>query len=476
MAEILIQGEPRKLKSGNISQQLDGLKWALLPEEIQKDINAKWILSFDHRDGHSERAKSPDLDSAQVAYYAAEQAVTALLQERVPFYLATLFHIGRQWKISAELGREARRLQDEKNLTASGESLVAFAKQAGRALDPNLARESVIAFSKAAINQHDHGLVQAQKSWPVWTEEVDDLRKLVVTFGEQAPRHRDRSEDEAQLEWLSTFSLLLFFQQRPSRIRSTLRETGVVFQDGVEAWPPTQTSFLAAPIVFAIASLATRYRSYELDRFFHQWQDLFYDHRRLVRRIEIEPLVRDAEARLFARYGGQSPLTEFSVGKKAASEALVNLLRENEFVDRVQSRWRQEWEATLESVYSFTPVPPSEQALIPARIERALFSADGAIKKAILGHRTPIETFSEYCQRAFEQDWVRVVANSIFRKPDKDKDPSTVNVWTLGDFEALLAEVVRALNNIGYQLVMPKTERLKTLVTKAQVGQPLWDW
>jgi hypothetical protein len=467
------KAEARTLKQGTVGERLGHINSILLPKEICKDPNAQWVLAHDQ---HSEPDERSELGPEQIAYNAAEQAITSLLQERLPFYLAILFHIGRQWKISESLGNDARRLRDKKNLIASGENLIAFAKQAGRSLDPKLAQQSVVALSKVATEQHDEALALARNWWDIWTDEVGDLRKIVLAFKEQAPRDRD-GRDYGRIEWLNTFAMFLFFQQRPSRIRFALREKGVQFREGAEEWPQTSTALITAPIVFGIAGLATQYMPHRLERFFGDWQYLFHEHMRLVRRIEIEPAIRDAEARLHERYGDRNPFDEFAVGKKAASERLVTLLKENELVDEEPSRWRKEWEATLESTSGFTQVPPAKEALIPARVERAVLSADSAIKSEILGSRTPIETFSEFCQRMFEQDWVREVANSVFRRPKDSEDARSHNDWELSDFEALLLEIVRGLNAIGYHLGMPAQERLKNLVTKAQEGEPIWgDW
>ncbi len=220
------KAERRTLKQGTVGDQLGRIKWTLLPEDIWKNPNAQWVLSCDDLERHPERDEPSGL-SDQLAYYAARQTIAAPLKERLPFYLATLFHIGRQWKISESLGREARRLQDEKNLIASEENLVAFAKQAGRALDPKLVQSSVVALSKVAAGQHDRALAQARYWWTIWANEVGELRKLVLAFREQAA--------QSQLGvWPDAFEVLQFFQ-RPSRIRYAFRVEGVQLEDEAEA-------------------------------------------------------------------------------------------------------------------------------------------------------------------------------------------------------------------------------------------------
>lgn len=474
MAEIQEKAEHRALDQGTVGEQLDSIKWSLLPKEIQQDLNVKWVLSYDSDDGQFEDTEFPELDPEQVAYRAAKQTMIVLLQERLPFYLGSLFHIGRQWKISESLGEEARRLQEEGNLIATSENLITFAKQAGHSFDAKRAQESVIALSGIATRQHEGSLAQARDWWTTWAKEVGELRKLVVKFTEEAPRLREQPERLYQMKWLSTFSVFLFSQQRPSRIRFALREAGIHLHDDADPWPQSATAFLTAPLVLAIAGLGSHYGDRWRD-YMDDWRYQYYDYRRLLRQIEIEPEIRDAEARLRRRHSNINPFEEFAVGKKAASERLIGLLKESKFVDGVPSRWRSEWEATLEPIYEFAERPSAKEAISPDRVERAIFSADSTIKKGIEESRSPIETFSEFCQRIFEQNWVRLIGYSIFRKTT---NAQLRNVWTTTDFQALLIEVVRGLNTLGYKIDVPAETRLRDLASKAERGDRLYpgDW
>ena len=151
----------------------------------------------------------PDLyKSERVAYHAGGQLISGILQEKLPFYLATLFHIGRQWKISKSLGREASRLLDSKNLASSVRNLLEFAAKAERPLGPEQARAAVAEFASFAGGQHERSLAKARSWWTVWMNEVAELRRLVETFAEQSPRRSERRDRDSTVSsgWLSAFS------------------------------------------------------------------------------------------------------------------------------------------------------------------------------------------------------------------------------------------------------------------------------
>jgi hypothetical protein len=454
MAEAPDKAERRTLEQGTVGEHLAGVSRNLLPQQIQQDANVQWVLSYKDSDSQYEAGSDP----TQIAYYAAGRMVSNLLQERLPFYTATLFHIGRQWKISESLGKEALRLQDEKNLLASEQNVIVFAKKAGRDLDPSLIRENVIAISNAAADQHGRSLEQAQGWWTIWAKEVADLRMVVLAFRDHAPRPAD-DEQQQQLGWLSTFSSFLFVQQRPSRTRYALRDGGVIFRDDVDPWPMTTAAVTALlPLIFSFAASVSGFHSDE----FHY----------LVREIQIQPAIREAEVRLRGLYGNHNPFDEFAVGKAAASERLVQLIEENRFEGYRLSEWRRAWEATLGPDMEFAR-PKAEEALAPERVEYAVRSADSAIKKALADlntRRSPIETFSEYLQRIFEKKWLTSVGYSVFRK-----DVSPNDVWSVTNLESLLLKVVQGLNTIGYTLAIPETGRLETLAKKTNQSIEWWN-
>jgi hypothetical protein len=480
MSETPDKAEHRTLRQGTVGERLDSMQWNLLPQDIRNDPNAYWVLSHDNFDDRTEYDELSDPGPDEAAYHAAWKAITGLLQERLPFYVATLFHIGRQWKISESVANEARRLRDEKNLIGSAENLVGLARQTGRFLDPVQAQATVSALSDVAAERHDRALAQARIWWSIWLKEVSELRELVISFTEQAPRRREQPRTASEQRWLTTFTMFLFYQQRPSRIKSALRDGGVQLQDEVEVWPQTATGLIGAPILFGIAALATQYDPHALRIFFENWQHAVRDFAWQARRIEIEPQIRSAEIRLRQRYGDRNPFADFAVGKNAASEHLVALLRENVFVDGERSEWRKDWEKTLESYPhfdSFNARPPAEQALDQARIARATASADSTIKARIdSGKRSPIETFPEFCQRIFEEHWVKKIGYFIFQT--SSASAAQRKPWALVDFKALLTAVVRSLNATGYKLTVPEEARLSTLITKAQQGEQEWtlDW
>jgi hypothetical protein len=470
MQETPDNAEYRKLKQGTVGEQLDSVTLGLLPGDIQNDPNVRWVLSCSDSDLPDDYEYDPRSGSAHFAYRAAWQMISSLLKDRLPFYSATLFHIGRQWRISERLAKEARRLQDASNLAASEQNVISFAKQGGRDLDQKLARESIIAISNAAATQHDRSLEQAKTWWNIWSSEVNDLRKVVLAFKEQVPpRDRDIDRDRGQPQaWLTTFATFLFVQQRPSRTRYALRDGGVIFRNDVDFWPPTAAALTALlPAVFGFTALSSGYDRHG----YREWSDLLRFLRYEIRDIQNEPKIKAGETRLRERYGNQNPFDEFAIGKKAASERLRALLKENEFVDEEISEWREAWEATLESAETFDQRPPAAEALAPARIDRAIRSVDSTIKKEIENTEGPIETFAEFCQRIFEQEWIKPVGHSLFKKSNAD----ALNVWTLADFEALLAQIVSGLKAIGYELSVPKSSRLTTLQESAIRGDNYWD-
>ncbi|WP_454647164.1 hypothetical protein [Bradyrhizobium liaoningense] len=456
MTEAPERAELRRIKYGTVGDRLGDISLNLLPERVLADPNVQWVLSYKNLGLEAHVGSDPK----QIAYQAAVQMVASLLEERLPFYKGTLFYIGRQLKISDALGKEALRLLDERNLAASVENMIAFINKAGRDSDPHLVRENIIAVSNAAADRHGRSLKQAKAWWAIWVQEVADLRETVRAFEEQAPRSADDDEFQQHPSWLRSFSSFLFVQQRPSRIRYVLRDEGVAFRDNVDPWSVTTAAVtVLLPLMFSFVAST---RGFD-PRWIHELQYL-------IRELQIEPAIRETEARLRSQYGSQNPFDEFAVGRKAATEQLVELIKENTLEDGRLSEWARAWQRTLESDGEFAR-PSAYEALAPERIEFAIRSADSAIKQGLVGRysrRSPIETFPEHLQRMFEEKWVTHVGYSIFRQ-----DLSSNRVWTVASLESLLLVVVQGLNAIGYTFVVPATDRLEALATQAEQGV-LW--
>src|SRR4051794_38783451 len=96
--------ELRHLDHATIGETLSKLKYTLLPGEIAEDEDARWVLARNGPDESNElETRKAWPTSAYAVYEAAAQIVAIILQDQIPFYFGTLFHIARQWKVSESL-------------------------------------------------------------------------------------------------------------------------------------------------------------------------------------------------------------------------------------------------------------------------------------------------------------------------------------------------------------------------------------
>jgi hypothetical protein len=199
----------------------------------------------------------------------------------------------------------------------------------------------------------------------------------------------------------------------------------------------------------------------------------------LLNDIHIAPTVREAELRLRQRFGDQNPLEAFGPGQKPASEELVLLLRQNELPYGKESQWRQEWRRSLErepsDYWRFNVTV--DRALAPERISQAALSVDSTIKHRIINRdRSPVETWTEYCQRIFEQDWIRFVVRSIFANKEGPGLPQTG--WDLKLLQTFLRNIIVILSKQGYYMKVPAENRLNALILRVSRGDTVReeDW
>jgi len=194
----------------------------------------------------------------------------------------------------------------------------------------------------------------------------------------------------------------------------------------------------------------------------HDW--LRAEHER-----RISPQVQIALERLKLKYEERSPFGDFGVGQQAATPALRELARENKLPNDDPSPWLYEWIETLEEMpWISAPLPkPSDEE---ESLRTAFRLADSVIKKnAVEESLLPTESWSQFIQRVFEDEWVKGVGSMAGAANKKTAQGEVV--WLLSEFVIFVQKVVTQLNGIGYRLRTPPDTRLKTLLDKASRGE-----
>src|SRR5579864_8790185 len=93
------------LEHGSVADSLSHIKQDILPKEIASDPLAQWIMSFDELENqdHQRDFRMDQIDRSDRydgMYLLCRYLSASILQTQMPFYFASLFHIGRQWQVA----------------------------------------------------------------------------------------------------------------------------------------------------------------------------------------------------------------------------------------------------------------------------------------------------------------------------------------------------------------------------------------
>lgn len=459
----------RRNSNASIRQTLSSARLELLPDEIRDDSLATWVMDFDDLRS-SDRYEPPVReDPDNYATWALDLVVVAALQRQIPFYFATLFQIGRQWKVSEGAMASIESASSQENLRET-------ARLNGRALDrpggePSVsemyersernATEALRDILRAGSEQHSNRLREARQWWTSWRDEVNSIRERVDRLQELGYRRPDpRLWNEV--------SQFLVRSYRPSLLRQTLEAAGVRFVG--EAAPVTGFSSAGSyldvltPLLFLGLSLGGLRGSF-IEHFFFEWRHILHDLRYEVenaesRRIGLDRLVRKYSQR-------DDPFEPYLPLGKPASEALRNLVIEHTLQGNQESPWLSAWRRCVEFNSATALKVPLKDLKNGENLSAYARGADCAIKQSLPDELRPGETWQEFVQRLFETEWVLKTAGQLVLHQ------VNVKSWRFGDFTTLVAAVAAALNHLGYRINAPTGGRLQALWDRLH-GEEQW--
>jgi hypothetical protein len=460
----------RQNSNVSIRQALSRGRLELLPEEIRVDSLARWVMDFDDlrsRDRY-ERPYKEDPDS--YATWALDLVVIGALQRQIPFYFATLFQIGRQWKVSESAMASIESASSQENLRATAElnrhsvDRPRRERSVGKLYERSErdATEALSALLGSARAQHMSYLREARQWWTSWREEVGSIRTRVDRLQEIGHRRPD------PMLW-SEVSQFLVKSYRPSLLRQTLEASGVRFAG--EAAPTPGFSWAGSylevltPLLFLGLSLGGSRSPFIEHFFFEEWRHILHDLRSEAengeaRRVGLERLVRKYSM-------SEDPFEPYLPLRKPASEALRNFVIEHTLQGNQPSPWLSTWRRCIEFNSATTLKVPLKKLEDRENVSAFARGADCAIKQSLPGELRPGETLNEFIQRLFETGWVLKLAGQLVL------NESNAKTWRFESFAALVAAVASALNDVGYRLDVPSQDRLQKLWDRLQ-GEAPW--
>lgn len=446
----------RRVAAGSVRQSLYAMRTDLLPEAIREDSLAAWVMNFDEL---RSRPSEPQRDDRRSDLWAIDLFVTSSLQRQIPFYFASLFHIGRQWKVSEQAIVDVEKASGADNLRTSAELTFKRVQRRQPRLATMFGREPEIATRALSVlldsSRHEHAarLHESRAWWSAWQAEVGQLRDHIEriqesAYGEFTPRF-----------WREVLALTMQ-AYRPSQLRISMEAGGVKFPHQTEtARPVTVYSELLWPLV--LIGAMSKFR----EPFFH---DLGFELRHMLHEVKEEinygELRRVALERLRRKYAEADPFEVFLPMRNPATEDLRNLVVEHTLpgYGHTYSPWLATWKQCVEYNDS-SSLKVIRKDISDAKVIAGFArSADCAIKNALPDQFLPGETWEDLVQRLFESAWIATIANQIVSTNSNLGESG----WTFDLFATLVQNVSRALSEFGYRLTAPSLERLVTLWNK----------
>jgi hypothetical protein len=459
----------RRNSNVSIRQALFQSRLELLPDEMREDDLARWVTDFDDLRSRESYDRSFREDSDKYGVWALDLVVIGALQRQIPFYFATLFLIGRQWKVSESVIKSIESASSQKNLRATARlnhrdadrplregSVGAIYERSERD-----ATEALSALLGSAREQHSVRLREARQWWTSWREEVGSIRGQVNRLQEIGYRPPE------PMLW-SEVSRFLVKSYRPSLLRQTLEASGIRFAQELTPTPglSSAASYLEVltPMLFLGLSFGGS-RGPFIEHFFFEWRHILHDLRYEVengeaRRIGLERLMRKYSQ-------SEDPFVPYLPLGKPASEALRNLVLEHTLEGGQNSPWLSTWRRCVEFNSATALKVPLKNLKDRENVAAFARGADCAIKESLPDEIRPGETWEEFFQRLFEMRWILTTARQLVQ------NEANATSWRLENFAALIAAVASALNAAGYRLDAPSQDRLQKLWERLH-GESPW--
>ncbi len=475
------------LEWGYVANSLAHLKLDLLPEEIVGDFLAQWVMSSDALENKANqrgfRENQIDLDDhnnleSQLYSYL----VASILQIQMPFFFASLFHIGRQWQVAVFTLESINDVKREENLFASARNLVALNGHSQPNTD--LSTESAVALIRDMCElghkQQSRQLNLAREWWQDWRGEVSLYRRAVDElqeyFNEEASevrryrRYREETEErgDRDMKIMRTIMQLLVYTMQGSSLRRKMQQSGVQFKPEVAIQTLANQQILGILVTIALTNKDEGRRA--LARMF---DDFFGKLRDELRNQWIAAEVEATLEILKRKCEEVDPFMRYGVGKSAPTLELLELIREHRLPNGYDSPWLSAWKRTLDDEPNRYEELPKPRGQFEPVLATSVRSVDSTIKRNLAQQPNPTESWEDFLQRIFEKKWIETVG--IMAGRTKQEAKSSTATWDLQTFQRFIAGVVAGLNKLGYSLTVPSSSRLASLLEQASKRKSWYD-
>ena len=430
---------------------------ALLPTEISGDDAAKWVLEFDSlvrgeaSADDARRLISRPSESESLQLELLEQLVAIAAVPRLTFYFGTLFHIGTSWTRAERTAADCRFLlgnDDARRISLSRLSSVVGSDRQS-AVEDFLRRacDVTVADSEATI-------ARARRWWNEWRTEVDPQR-LAIESLQRADGIGSEGRARLCLEAYRAISA-------PSLLSESLRDDGVTYTapPSVDISAAVLSSFIATSAATALMAPYPHYvdPSY-VDYYFREG----------ARSMLETPAITAGINVLRERYRDHDPFQAYYPLRKAASEALLDLIAENTLAVGIASPWMSQWRAAIDRTPSkeITLKQPDDIELLREWVRH---STDSTLKYGLIKHHVGAP-LSDHLQRVFEDDWIESLAVATAPR----EDLSEPFVWTFDSFGVLIELAIDSLSALGYNIITPSATRLRKLFSLRTSGGARWN-
>jgi hypothetical protein len=451
----------------NVAAALARANRELLPQEIRESELADWILG---RGEPAVREAETPGERGGVFDYTLELILDNLLTPSFTFYYATLFYIGRQWRVSELAAENARAALEPENFEQTiALNLEAHRERLGELnVGPGghepLLRDTFEFILKTASQRQAGKHEQARKLWNVWQDEVWDLKNSVIDFVEGYERAgKEGADKEALPRGLLPIGAFSFHAKE---LYALLVSEGIVFKN-IE--PPFVYQNLLTTAAL-IPLLQERGRGTEsavnLMQTFQRNLELQL---KAIEAYKLAPAVIKVQEKLFREFGDENPFDRYDIFKSPPDSRLRELWNKCTLPDGSPFYYANQWYGKLnptatDYIYGALPFIPE---LFEEDIVNYAADADATIKinwatgRKLLAEPDPSElTDEELAQYYFEQSWVVPVMSSAtyptLRKVGEQE-------WDFESFHKMVESVVNYLNGHGYKLISPNRERLEDL-------------
>lgn len=203
--------------------------------------------------------------------------------------------------------------------------------------------------------------------------------------------------------------------------------------------------------------------------FWHEFQHILYDVHREARYGSL----RDAALeRLRAVHATADPFADYLPLKLPPSEELRALVIQHRLPGGGNSPWLDAWLGCLDTSSSSGVTSNRIKTNDPEFIRALARSADSNIKHNITEAFRIGESWQAFIQRLFESKWLRDFTALAVRMNAERGVP----MWSFETCVGVVTAVVAVLNGSGYALVVPQTERLKSLWEGLTKGEHVSGW